>query len=58
MVWQPGETGNRSAKGEVQYLNISDNPLTEPLPAAVCTFIRGVKTVVAQGIDMNVVCPE
>ncbi len=43
---------------ELQYLNISDNPLTEPLPRAVCTFIRGVKTVVAKGIDMGVVCPE
>ena len=43
---------------ELQYLNISDNPLTEPLPAAVCTFIRGVKTVVAEGIDMSVVCPD
>ncbi len=43
---------------ELQYLNISDNPLTEPLPAAVCEFIRGVKTVVAKGIDMGVVCPE
>ena len=43
---------------KLQYLNISDNPLTEPLPAAVCEFIRGVKTVVAKGIDMGVVCPE
>ncbi len=43
---------------KLQYLNISDNPLTEPLPAAVCTFIRGVKTVVAEGIDMSVVCPD
>ncbi len=43
---------------KLQYLNISDNPLTEPLPAAVCEFIRGVKTVVAKGIDMDVVCPE
>ncbi len=42
---------------ELRYLNISNNPLTEPLPAAVCTFIRGVKTVVAEGIDMSVVCP-
>ncbi len=43
---------------ELQYLNISNNPLTEPLPRAVCTFIRGVKTVVAEGIDMSVVCPQ
>ena len=43
---------------ELRYLNISDNPLTEPLPRAVCTFIRGVKTVVAEGIDMSVVCPQ
>ena len=40
------------------YLNLSGNPLKEPLPASVCKFIRGVKKVDMQGIDMKTVCPE
>ncbi len=39
------------------YLNISSNPLEGPLPEKVCTFIKSVKTVHMNGIDMSAVCP-
>ena len=43
---------------KLKYLNISYNPLEEPLPAQVCTFIKSVETVHANGIDMNIICPQ
>ena len=42
----------------LRYLDISNNPLSAPLPASVCSFLRGVDTLRAEGIDMGAVCPQ
>ena len=41
----------------LRYLNLSFNNLTTALPDDVCTFIKGVRRLVIQGIDINVICP-
>ena len=38
-------------------LDISDNPVFEPLPADVCTVLGGVETLRAEGIEVECVCP-
>ena len=42
----------------LKYLNISNNPLEEPLPDQICLFIKNVKTVNTNGLDMNILCPN
>ena len=41
----------------LRFLDISDNPLSERLPADVCTVLRGVETLRADGVDVEHVCP-
>ena len=42
----------------LRYLDISNNPLPEPLPASVCSFLRGVERLRAEGVEMDTVCPQ
>ena len=42
----------------LRYLDISNNPLPAPLPANVCSFLRGVETLRADGVEMESVCPQ
>ena len=41
-----------------RYPDISNNPLSAPLPAKVCTFLRGLNTLRAEGVEMEAVCPQ
>ena len=42
----------------LRYLDISNNPLSESLPASVCSFLDGVDTLRAEGVDLDAVCPQ
>ena len=42
----------------LRYLDISNNPLSAPLPAKICTFLRGLNTLRAEGVEMEAICPQ